>query len=125
MFEKTLKNNVVGLLTLLCLAGASQQALAQQSDNHALHAVPAGKAVVDGKLDDWDLSGQIEVYANFKTRNSDSAKVAAMYDKDNHGQAGRAVPPARQRAGDGRPVRRGPRPGCQVTMSSRAARRTT
>jgi len=62
---------------------AVQPARAQQSDNHALHAVPAGKVVVDGKFDDWDLSGQIDVYANFKTRNNYSAKVAAMYDRDN------------------------------------------
>ena len=59
-------------------------AFAQQTDNHILHAVPApGKVVIDGKLDDWDLSGQIDVYANFRTRNTYSAKVAAMYDQDN------------------------------------------
>ena len=59
-------------------------AAAQQTDNHVLHAVPVpAKVVVDGSLADWDLSGQTEVYANFKTRNSYSTKVAAMYDKDN------------------------------------------
>ena len=84
MFGKILKNNVMGLLTLLCLAGASQQALAQQTDNRALHAVPPpGKIAVDGKLDDWDLSGVIDVFANFRTRNNYSARVAAMYDKEN------------------------------------------
>jgi hypothetical protein len=57
---------------------------AQQTDNHALHAVPAsGKVVIDGKLADWDLSGQIDVFASFKQRQTYSAKVAAMYDKDN------------------------------------------
>jgi hypothetical protein len=80
MFAK----QILGLLGLLCLAGDSQQAFAQQTNNNAPHAVPApGKVVVDGKLDDWDLSGQIDVYANFKTRNSYSANVAAMHDKDN------------------------------------------
>lgn len=79
--ERTLGKGL--LVGLLCLAGGAPQAFAQQTDNHALHAVPAGKVVVDGKLDDWDLSGQIDVFANFKTRNTYSAKVAAMYDKDN------------------------------------------
>ena len=80
MFAK----QILGFLGLLCLAGASQQALAQQTNNNALHAVPPpGKVVIDGKLDDWDLSGQIDVFANFRTRNNYSAKVAAMYDKEN------------------------------------------
>ena len=70
-------------IVLALALAAVQPARAQQSDNHALHAVPAGKVVVDGKFDDWDLSGQIDVYANFKTRNSYSTKVAAMYDTDN------------------------------------------
>ncbi len=66
-------------LVMLWAAGAG----AQQSDNNALHAVPPPKAtVVDGKLDDWDLSGQIEIFANYRTRATYSAKVAAMYDKD-------------------------------------------
>jgi hypothetical protein len=57
---------------------------AQQSDNHALHAVPTpGPVATDGKLDDWDLTGQVEVFANYRTRNTYSAKVAAMYDRDN------------------------------------------
>ncbi len=66
------------------LALFSVPATAQQTDNNALHAVPPpGKVVIDGKLDDWDLSGQIDVFANFRTRNSYSARVAAMYDKEN------------------------------------------
>jgi hypothetical protein len=66
------------------LLAAPSLALAQQTDNHVLHAVPVpGKVVIDGKLADWDLSGQIDVYANFRTRNAYSAQVAAMYDRDN------------------------------------------
>lgn len=57
---------------------------AQQSDNHMLHAVPTpGKMAVDGKLDDWDISGQVDVFANYRMRSTYSTKVAAMYDKDN------------------------------------------
>ncbi len=59
-------------------------ARAAQSENHLLHAVPPPRAVVlDGRLDDWDLSGQIEMFANARLRNSYSAKVAAMHDQDN------------------------------------------
>lgn len=71
-------------LILLTVLLVSSLGFAQQTDNHVLHAVPPpGPVTIDGKLNDWDLSGQIEVYANFRTRNSYSAKVAAMYDRDN------------------------------------------
>jgi hypothetical protein len=71
------------LAAIACTALVAALAQAQQSDNNALHAVPPpGAVVVDGKLDDWDLSGQIEVFANYRTRGTYSAKVAAMYDRD-------------------------------------------
>jgi hypothetical protein len=70
------------LLFVLLLGAVA--AWAQQSNNNGLHAVPVpGKVAIDGKLDDWDLSGQIDVYANYRTHSSYSAKVAAMYDKEN------------------------------------------
>jgi len=70
-------------LTLACLLGLAVAAWAQQSDNHILHAVPTpGKVSIDGKLDDWDLSGAIDVFANYRMRNTFSTKVAAMYDKE-------------------------------------------
>jgi hypothetical protein len=90
MKSKILTGIVLGLT--LALAAVTPQASAQQSNNNGLHAVPpphsagsgqAKKVVIDGKLDDWDLSGQIDVYANFKTRNNYSTKVAAMYDQEN------------------------------------------
>jgi len=49
-----------------------------------LYAVPApGKVTIDGKLDDWDLSGQITTYVESETQDMQSAKFAVMYDKDN------------------------------------------
>lgn len=70
-----------------CIAGlllATGTVFAQQTNNHALHAVPPpGKVAIDGKLDDWDLSGQAEVFANLRMRNSYSTRVAAMYDAEN------------------------------------------
>ena len=66
-------------LSILLAAGA----WAQQSENSVLHAVPKPAAVViDGALDDWDRSGQIEIFANYRTRNTYSAKVAAMHDAE-------------------------------------------
>jgi hypothetical protein len=45
--------------------------------------VPAGKKiVVDGKLDDWDLSGQILMYVVSETADMQSARFAMMYDAD-------------------------------------------
>jgi hypothetical protein len=68
----------------LILAAFCLRAAGQQTDNNALRAVPPpGRVVIDGKLDDWDLSGQIDVFANFRTRGTYSAKVAAMYDAEN------------------------------------------
>ena len=48
-----------------------------------MYAVPApGAVVIDGKLGDWDLSGQIEMYVIKETSAMQSAKFALMYDKD-------------------------------------------
>ena len=58
-------------------------ALAVKTEHHVLHAVPPpGAVAIDGKLDDWDLSGQIECFPSFRMRDVYSAKAAAMYDKD-------------------------------------------
>ncbi len=48
-----------------------------------LYAVPApGKVVIDGKLDDWDLSGQIFMYVVSETSDMQSARFAMMYDDE-------------------------------------------
>ncbi len=45
------------------------------------YVVPAPNTVtIDGKLDDWDLSAQIEMFVIEATRSTQSAKIAAMYD---------------------------------------------
>ena len=72
----------------LILAGLALPACAsaQGNDNgrgrhKQLYAVPApGKVVIDGKLDDWDLSGQIEMFVIQATRGTMNAKFAVMYD---------------------------------------------
>src|SRR5476651_843337 len=58
---------------------------ATQTTNNGIHAVPVpGKVTIDGKLDDWDLSGQVFMCYDIETlKDVYSAKVAAMYDADN------------------------------------------
>ena len=41
-----------------------------------------GKVVVDGKLDDWDLSGQLLMYVAQETVETQCARFAVMYDQD-------------------------------------------
>ena len=48
-----------------------------------LYAVPTpGKVTLDGKLDDWDLSGEIEMFVIQATRGTMNAKFAIMYDTE-------------------------------------------
>jgi len=58
---------------------------ATQTDNFGIHAVPTpGKVKIDGKLNDWDLSGEILMCYDLETLlEKYSAKVAVMYDKEN------------------------------------------
>ena len=71
------------LLMVLAAVMLATGASAAQSENHELHAVPPpGAVAIDGKLDDWDFSGQIWCFSDYRTREIYSAKVAAMYDKD-------------------------------------------
>jgi hypothetical protein len=47
-----------------------------------VYAVPCpGKVKIDGKLNDWDLSGQIFIYVVQETSEMQSARYAMMYDK--------------------------------------------
>lgn len=54
----------------------------QVARHSKLYVVPApGKVLIDGKLDDWDLSGQLFIYVVPETSQMQSAKFAAMYDR--------------------------------------------
>ena len=59
-------------------------AFAQMTENNVLNAVPVpGTVQIDGKLDDWDLSGKILCCADLTTMGaSNSATVAMMYDAE-------------------------------------------
>lgn len=76
----------ISKLTLAVLTTlATTPAMATQTDNRGLHAVPATKPItIDGKLDDWDLSGQsLITYDVESLRDVYSALVATAYDADN------------------------------------------
>jgi WD40 repeat protein len=81
-----MKNRLIAsLLALLAMAALLLPVRATQTDNHGIHAVPApGPVMIDGKLDDWDLSGQIFMCYDIESlKDVYSAKIAAMYDADN------------------------------------------
>jgi len=101
------RTRMMALLGILALAGAlhaqdAQNMIGRQTQNEGFSAVPApstgsrlredatarqagqaGKVVIDGKLDEWDLSGQIWSYGDSSVRDTFSVKTAAMWDKDN------------------------------------------
>lgn len=74
--------------TFLAACGSLLVALlpahATQTDNYGLHAVPADKVTIDGKLDEWDHSGEILLCYDLENLlEKYSAKVSTMYDADN------------------------------------------
>jgi DNA-binding beta-propeller fold protein YncE len=74
------------LLVALCFLAGARPAQAQDNGrgrHKQLYATPVpGQVTIDGKLDDWDLSGQIEMFVIEPTRNTMNAKFALMYDAD-------------------------------------------
>ena len=76
-----MKRLLLTLLTCLPLASSAQEA--GLGRHKQAYAVPApGAVTIDGKLDDWDLSGQIDMFVSSDTRDVQGARFAIMYDKD-------------------------------------------
>lgn len=72
-----------GLSGMIALWAASAVALPPQSNHDLLEAVPAPAAVaINGKLDDWDRSGEMFVYNARMLRDRYSVRVYAMWDKE-------------------------------------------
>jgi len=78
------KRSVVATVAVFALLAALASAeQGGRGRNKRIFAVPPpGVVVVDGKLDDWDLSGQISICVTQETAEMQSAKVALMYDGD-------------------------------------------
>jgi sugar lactone lactonase YvrE len=74
------------VLAAICVLGIISSVSAQDNGrgrHKQLYAVPPpSKVVIDGKLDDWDLSGQIEMFVVQATRGTMNAKFAVMYDTE-------------------------------------------
>ncbi|MGV8880333.1 MAG: hypothetical protein ACOH2A_15035 [Sphingobacteriaceae bacterium] len=57
--------------------------IGRQSNNEGIHAIPAtGPIIIDGSLDDWDLSGQIWSFADVSIRDRYSTETAVMWSKE-------------------------------------------
>ncbi|MFA6292625.1 MAG: hypothetical protein WC637_12630 [Victivallales bacterium] len=57
--------------------------LGRQSQNEGISVLPApGAVTVDGRVDDWDLSGRIWVFADIAVRDSFSVEISSMWDAD-------------------------------------------
>ncbi|MEI6520246.1 MAG: FlgD immunoglobulin-like domain containing protein [bacterium] len=73
---------IVGVLLLLAVIVSADNGRGLHKKAYAV-PVPAGKKVkIDGKLNDWDLSGQIHSYVVSETADTQGARFAMMYDKD-------------------------------------------
>jgi len=58
-------------------------AIQNKADNLELRIVPApGEVVVDGNLDDWDMSGAIFMFLDEASKESFHVRAAMMYDKE-------------------------------------------
>src|ERR1043166_6108509 len=70
------------LIPMLCIA-TGVHADNGRGRHQKVYAVPTpGKVTIDGKLNDWDLSGQIMICVMDETAEMQSARFAMMYDKD-------------------------------------------
>ena len=74
------------LTALVVLCGEAAQAyvaIVNKTDHAEIHVVPPpGKVVIDGTLDDWDLSGAITMFIDEASKASYSVRGAMMYDKE-------------------------------------------
>ncbi len=72
---------MAGVLAAVLMAGGMR--VEGRGANTELYVVPAPAGVViDGSLDDWDLSGYINSYVIPETRETQSARLAMMYDEE-------------------------------------------
>ena len=74
-------SSVLIVLMLMVFVPTTLRAETGLGRHKQLYSVPApGKVLIDGNLDDWDLSGQIESFVVSETKEMQSAKFAVMYD---------------------------------------------
>jgi hypothetical protein len=82
MPQRTTTAIVSAAAVLFLAAVLNAQEQGARGRNKRIFVVPRpGPVVIDGKLDDWDLSGQILVYVAPETSAMHSARIALMYDE--------------------------------------------
>jgi hypothetical protein len=83
--RKTICAPVLIVVTLLAAALAASSLVATETENQVLRILPApGKVVVDGKFDDWDLTGGIFACGDVeRLREHYGMWFHAMYDSEN------------------------------------------
>ncbi len=70
------------IMSGLALVSLKAEAGSGRGRHKRMFAVPRRRRVkIDGKLKDWDLSGQVLMYVISETSETQSAKFALMYDK--------------------------------------------
>ncbi len=83
MIQFAFKQRVMMCLILILFCVASVFADVGWARHKKVYAVPVpGKMVIDGKLNDWDLSGQIHQYVISETADMQGTRFAMMYDTD-------------------------------------------
>ena len=71
-----------GILLTACAAQA-YVAIVNKADHQEIHVVPTPAGVtIDGKLDDWDLSGANLMFLDESSKEAYSVRGAMMYDRD-------------------------------------------
>ncbi len=84
MTHRLFRFAAAAMLPALIAASAAAQPknmIGRQSQNEGIFVLPRpGGVTVDGKLDDWDFSGRIWVFADTSVRGRYSVEVAAMWD---------------------------------------------
>ena len=81
--KRSLAARIAVAACLAALAPAVGPAQSGRGRHQRIFAVPApAKVAIDGRLDDWDLSGQLLMYVIKETSEMQSARFALMYDAE-------------------------------------------
>src|SRR5436190_21461775 len=80
-----MKNWIVAAFLTAGACGISSRALATETENLGIRVLPApGKVTIDGKADDWDLSGGLFASGDVENaRDKFALWFHAMHDSDN------------------------------------------
>ena len=83
--EDTFMKKAITVVALAILLGGTALSFATETEHVDFRVLPApGKVVIDGKADDWDLSGSLLICSDVENyRNEYASWQSAMYDAEN------------------------------------------